>query len=382
MMKKFIKKLVVRNRVESLPIELKGTRPSKGNVLLSYGTTIYKRMQEGKGFIDWHSTSWQNYQISKAFLERGYDVDVIDYHNPNFVSKRDYAVFIDVMTNMERLSKKINPDCIKVYFPAFSHWIFNNAAEYDRLAKIRDRRSVALTPRVLLQPNDSLEMSDLVLQRGNSYTRESFAFADKPEMLISSSSTVTMDWPSQKNFGDARKSFIWLGSRGAAHKGLDLVLEAFKGLAEYKLIICGNVTKEKDFCEAYFEELFNTDNIEIKGWVNTSSIEFHEIANTCVALVFPSCAELSSGSVIACMHAGLIPIISASVGVDTGDFGYVLKESSIEEIKSMVCAVAESSDRALRERSHVTWEFARKKYTKESYLSTLERAIDSILGTT
>ena len=31
------------------------------------------------------------------------------------------------------------------------------------------------------------------------------------------------------------------------HKGLDLVLEAFAGMPEYHLTVCGPVAKEKDF---------------------------------------------------------------------------------------------------------------------------------------
>lgn len=364
----------------SIPIKLKGSGAFKGTILLSYGTEIYKRIQQGKGFIDWHSTSWENYYLSKAFLDRGYDVDVIDYQNPNFTPKKDYTVFIDVMTNLETLSKRVNSDCIKIFFPAFSHWIFNNSEEYARLARIRDRRSAGLIPRALIPPGFSLEAADFVLQRGNAYNQESFAFAKKTMLPISSSSTLKMEWNNRKDFAKARNNFLWLGSRGAAHKGLDLVLEAFRELPDFKLTVCGSVEKEKDFCSAFFDELYNTPNIEVKGWVGTSSNEFAEIANESIALVFPSCSELSAGTAITCMHAGLIPIISEPVGVDTEDFGYILKKSSIEEIKSTIITVATKSESELGEASRATWEFARRRYTKEAYLNSLENAMESILG--
>jgi hypothetical protein len=121
-----------------------------------------------------------------SFVEdRGYDVDVIDYQNPNFTPKKDYAVFIDVMTNLEILSKRVNSDCIKIFFPAFSHWIFNNAEEYARLSQIRDRRSVSLMPRALIPLGFSLEAADFVLQRGNAYNQAPFAFGGKPILPIS-----------------------------------------------------------------------------------------------------------------------------------------------------------------------------------------------------
>ena len=35
------------------------------------------------------------------------------------------------------------------------------------------------------------------------------------------------------------------------HKGLDLVLEAFVAMPEYHLTVCGKVSSEKDFEDAY-----------------------------------------------------------------------------------------------------------------------------------
>lgn len=51
--------------------------------------------------------------------------------------------------------------------------------------------------------------------------------------------------------GGERENFLWLGSRGAVLKGLDLVLEAFARMPD--LQVSGPVEDEADFAAAYGE---------------------------------------------------------------------------------------------------------------------------------
>ncbi len=43
-----------------------------------------------------------------------------------------------------------------------------------------------------------------------------------------------------------------------------------------------------------------------------------------------------AGSTIICMHVGLIPIVSYESSVDVDDFGIIIKDSSVEEIKAAI----------------------------------------------
>ena len=86
-----------------------------------------------------------------------------------------------------------------------------------------------------------------------------------------------------------------------------------------------SVALEKEFLREYERELYRTPNIHAVGWVNIGSQQFLDITQSCVAVVHASCAEGTVGSVITCMHAGLIPIVSYESGVDVHDFGTLLK---------------------------------------------------------
>ena len=153
------------------------------------------------------------------------------------------------------------------------------------------------------------------------------------------------------------------------HKGLDRVLEAFAAMPHLSLLICGPVEKELDFVKAYRKELYETENIRLVGWIDVSSQEFADLASSCVAMLHPSCSEGGATSVVACMHAGLIPIASVESEVDISpEFGVILKESSIQEIRAAVQSIAHFSPLALRAMAQNAWQRAREEHSPDIFI--------------
>jgi glycosyltransferase involved in cell wall biosynthesis len=159
------------------------------------------------------------------------------------------------------------------------------------------------------------------------------------------------------------------------------VLEAFAGMPEYELTVCGPVKQEKRLETAYAQELYRTRNLHTIGWVKLDSPEFVAIANRCIAAVYASCSEGGGGSIITCMHAGLIPIVTheASVDVDPS-FGWKLQDASIEEIRNAVRAMASMPAADLRAMSRRAWEFARANHTRENFAAQYRNVIRQILA--
>jgi len=152
------------------------------------------------------------------------------------------------------------------------------------------------------------------------------------------------------------------------HKGLDLVLEAFVQMPKYHLTVCGPVTKEKDFEQAYCQELYHTANIDTYGWIDIGSPAFIDLANSCLGMVYPSCSEGSAGAVLTCLQAGLIPIVSYESGVEVSDdFGVILHNCSIEEIKETVQRLSSLSAQELEQMARNAWEFARANHTMKKF---------------
>ncbi len=354
-------------------IKLTLSKKSIGNVLISYTTLPFLNPKS----INGHTNRWECMEIARIFLKHNYSVDVIDHTNKSFIPKKKYKYCIDVQDNLERLSPFLGKDCIKIFHITTAHWLFQNTAEYKRLLDIKERRGFILTPQRTLKPSFNIEYANIASILGNDFTEGTYKYAKKEIHKIPISTTHAFPSPEKKNFDLARKNFIWLGGVGMAHKGLDLVLEAFSEMPEYNLTIFGK--KDADFEEVYKKELYETPNIQYEGHIDIGSQKFKDVIENSIATVFSSCSEGQSGSVITCMHAGLIPIISYQSGVNVNNFGIIFKENTVDEIKKQVRYLTSLSNEELKNRAIKTWEYANKNHTREKFSQEYEKFILKII---
>lgn len=351
-----------------------------GNVLLSYILDPFL-VPDGKPASNAHTHDWESLQMARTFIDLGYTVDAINYLNQGFVPEKDYAVVIDVRRNLERWAPLLPSSCIKVFHIDTAHLLYNNAAENRRLLDLQARRGVTLQPRRWQMPNRGIERADCATILGNDFTIGTFRYARKPIYRLPISVTTLYPWPEAKDFDASRRGYLWFGSGGMVHKGLDLVLEAFASMPDYHLTVCGPIQEEEDFVAAYHKELFETANIHTVGWIDVESREFVEICNRCVGLVYPSCSEGGGGSAIHCMHAGLIPIVSVETSVDIrSEYGVVLKESSVEEIRNSVEQLSSLSRSEVERMARDAWEFVRKNHTRERFAEQYRKFVEQILN--
>lgn len=190
---------------------------------------------------------------------------------------------------------------------------------------------------------------------------------------------IILDWLT-RDWEQCQKTFLWFSSSGLVHKGLDLALEAFKEMPEYRLLVCAPVDQEKSFVRNYYRELYETSNIQTIGWVDIESKKFIDIVSCCGAVLHLSCSEGGAPSVKICMHAGLVPIVSYESGIDVHDYGYLLKDCSIENIKGVVREIADLPPKKLENMARNAWEYARQHYTRENFSKEYSKVIFEILS--
>ncbi|MEH2193264.1 MAG: glycosyltransferase [Nostoc sp.] len=359
-------------------VSLKPKQPSKGNVLLSYRIEPFL-LKPDQAMPNDHTWYWEVWQIAQTFLELGYNVDVIQFHNDKFVPQKDYAFFIDIRHRMEALAPKLNKDCIKIFHVDIANMVFRNAAECNRLLEVQQRKGVTLKPQRFEVPNLGIEYADCAIVLGNDFTTDTFKYANKPMYRIPISSPVVYPYPDKKDFEAVRKRFLWFGGSALVLKGLDLVLDAFAQMPEYHLTICGPVSNDKEFEQAFYKELYETPNIHTYGWIDVTSPEFIEVTNNCLGLVYPSVSEGQSGAVISCLQAGLIPILSYESGVDVHDFGVIFDNLSLEEIKAKIISISNLPEEDLKFMSRQAWEYARANHTKEKFAQVYRNVVEQII---
>jgi glycosyltransferase involved in cell wall biosynthesis len=364
---------------EGKVITLKPENISKGNVLLSYIIEPFLLKDEAL-VSNTHTHDWESLLIAKTFVSFGYSVDVIDYRDKTFVPKKEYAFFVSARTNLQRISELLSEDCLKIVHLDTSHWLFNNTAVYSRSLALQKRRGITLRSleMKLVEFNWAIEYCDFATILGNDHTISTYAYADKRIIPFSVPAITVYPLPEEKDYDAYRKHFLWFGSEGFIHKGLDLVLEVFANMPDYHLTVCGPIVGEKDFESVYYNELYSTPNIHTVGWVDISSPEFLKITDSCIGLIYPSCAEGQSGAVATCLQAGLIPIVSRESGFDVPDFGVILRECSHDEIKNSIQTLSGLSSKELRLMARNTWEYARLNHTRETYARNYEKFVGKI----
>lgn len=361
-------------------VRLQPNTQPRGRVLLAHVIEPFL-VKPGSPIPTTHTHFGEAIAKVQTLLDLGFEVDIISYRNRVFQPKLRYDMLISSRSRFERLSGLVGPDCIKIIDLDVAHWLFNNAAATKRLLDLQSRRKRTLNSYRRLEEVWGVENADYVVMKGSQFTYDTYRYAEKPTFQMPNPAIKMYPWPENKDFLACRSTFLWLGSRGAVHKGLDLVLEAFAAMPACRLIVFGPVADDKRFAELYRAELFHTPNIELRGWIDVASTAFEDAARGCIGLIYPSASEGCAGSVITCMHAGLLPIVSYESGVEFPDgCGAILKTNTIEEIQEQVRVITAAPVDELRLMSRRTWEFARSRHTPSEYQKCFRSAIDSILN--
>src|SRR6185369_12031385 len=97
-------------------------------------------------------------------------------------------------------------------------------------------------------------------------------------------------------------------------------------------------------------------------------------------VIHPSCSEGQPGSVVHCMHSGLIPLVTREAGIDTGDFGVTFADDSLDEIEQVILDVSRRPSEWLRQRSEATRRSASEDYSEDAFARRWRSIVSEILA--
>lgn len=361
-------------------VSLEAAGKPKGNVLISYDNQGLICKIRGEPIPTTHPQFFKTIVMAQTFVDLGYDVDVIHCENQKFIPWKSYDVIVDTRFNMQRLQSYLPPNCIKILHCDTAQTVYQNAAEMGRILAFQDRKGVTVPPNRLETPHLGVEHADCLTTCGNEFTMKTYAYAGKPIFRLPMVVQKMWPWPENKHFEASRTRFLWFGSRGMVHKGLDVVLEAFMRMPQYQLIIVGPVLDEPEFMDVYRKELFHSPNIKCIGWLDNFSDEFRLLLEQVVAHIFPSCSEAGAAAVLETMAAGVIPMVTYEASIDVENFGVLLDDASVETIMRHVRQVASMSGTELSRRAKAAWEFTHSNNTPDKFEKSYRTTIEMILA--
>jgi glycosyltransferase involved in cell wall biosynthesis len=317
--------------------------------------------------------------IVRALNELGYMVDVVEWSDTKFTPKRKYDLFLGHGgTNFVSLAGQLPADIAKIYFSSGTYWKHFNDAEEARFAALVQRRGVRLAyDRWIHESEENANRTaDGIICLGNEVARETYASFPVVRNVNNAAYPEPRNELAKKNFGAARRNFLFFSGGGNVHKGLDLLLEAFSRVNAH-LWICQHIVPE--FWALYRKELEEQPNIHTVGTVPMRSPEYYALADRCAYVIHPSCAEGCVGSVVECMHQGLVPVVSRESTVETGDYGITLKNCSIEEIARTVEELSQKPAEWCAEKSRATRAAAEQNFSEVAFLKNIRGAFESAL---
>ena len=317
--------------------------------------------------------------IVRVLSEMGYKVDVIEYTDLEYRPDVHYDLFVCPRgVNWEYLSRNVIGDAVRVFFACTLYWKDHNRAEQARFEDLAVRRGVRLPPDRLLSSDEfALHDADGIICLGNEDAVKTFS--DFPLVLpinngVYPDPAVDLE---HKDFTESRKRFLFYGSVGSVHKGMDLLLEAFLDLDE-ELYWVGQI--EPHLLDVYKKELEARPNIHLVGWITLRSKQFYKLMRDCSCVILPSSAEGQVGGVVECMNQGLIPIVSRACVLDVDDAGIVLESCAIDDIRKTVKMVADQPASWHKRRAAKARELACTRHSAGSFAGTLRGHLEAVLA--
>ncbi len=385
-LKSFLKRILVYIKRRIVLRNIFKTSYTK-NVLLSYivlpFTGVYKYSPVK------HTNLYEAQYWAKALRTLKYNVDVINYDSARHIKLDKYDLicgFGDVFQH--RFESWQLHDIKTVYYGTGMHVCHQNHASLSRVKEVYLKTGFWLAESARFVEKTWSHQTTLVdgmIVLGNQLLVESYRrFYDGPIHLIPALFLNAQDaeyvWREREtNPKNTGKSFLWFGSSGLIHKGLDLLLEAFEQRHDVKLHVCGPLA-EKGFLNTYRRHLHEVDNICVHGFVDVRSKQFSDILSVCDFVIFPSCSEGGASSVLTAIGNGaLIPLVSRESTIS------VPHQISIETLT--LDGVNQAINRALAigDEEIIEWQWNNFRYvienhSQERYLQELTSALQKIVS--
>jgi hypothetical protein len=331
-----------------------------------------------------HTNNAEIVKILDILNRLGYIVDLVDRNAKwdevePMLSKQYDIYFANAAGNSAPLHQKINERIsakVRIFFAAGPEPVISNFLVESRNRNF-DSRSGLVSERRRLVKGDGFEKRfskiDAIFCVGNSFSENTYSRYGLPTFRINPSTSPLIKFDNHAATKKCPNHFLYFGGNGLLCKGLDLVLEAFDGLENVQLDICGPVN-ELDFWGHYRTLLERNPNIKFHGFIRVGGKKFSEITSTAAFQIYPAAAEGCATSVVTCMRRGVIPVTTFESGIECNGYGVKIRDISVSAIRSLILDLKNMSNEEMRRRVIGTY-LASMKYTSEGFANSFEAAL-------
>jgi hypothetical protein len=352
----------------------------KKHMLISYLTEPFQKKINLK-----HTNKTECYSAAEIFNKLGYTVDVIDFSSDVKIDYNKYEVIYGFGRVFENSFYSSDANIKRIFYGTGCSTHYSNYKGVKRVEKFNKKYNVNVFTSGRFTNFLPLQhySSDVIITLGNDFSANTYKIKDANLIIHSLDLFYFNDADrniKQKDFSSAKKHFLWFGSMGLIHKGLDLCIEYFKKNPDLTLHICGVNSHEQEFFNVFKDELGNKiSNIINYGFIDIKGDEFKNIIKKCAFTIYPTISEGGSPALLNVMVNGLIPITTEACSLDLKGLGFIIKDLTVKSIDEQVKKALKLSNKEIENLSRKVKNNTKKRYTLKRYKENLEKIIKKSL---
>ncbi len=332
-----------------------------------------------------HTAFAESVEIASAFKSLCYNVDVINYNDDEITLEeidveKYFAVFGQGYA-MDKIFSHPKINQIKtIIYATGCHTFYLNTNAFVRLKQNYQSTHKYLVDSMIfnryLFPLQ-ISISDYMFVWGNEFTKSTYVpyYIHNPENIICISAffhkTINIDLE-KKDFKKSSTSFLFFGSSGLIHRGLDLLIDYFSQHLDLTLHVCGSIFQENAFYETYKPKLDASKNIIVHGFVDITTPIFQNILEQTNFYIYPSASEGTSASALTVIgNGGLVPILTKQCSLDVQDFGIIIEEINLEGIDKAVKKALSFSEEEVITKSKRAYQYINSHHSVDNFRTDL-----------
>lgn len=322
-----------------------------------------------------HTNNLESVQIINVFKEMGYIIDVVHCNaieSLKFFTCEKYDIIFGFGEVFYEISK-LNSNAKKIMYVTENHpeLSLKNELERNQYFYERTRKKISLRRSGIFYKEEHFKNIDCAIIMGEI---EPFKRYGIPIYNIFPTGLLNKNYIFRfRDLEESRKNFLWLGSNGAVHKGLDLLVEVFKKNPEITLHICGFNSEEKYLKIPKLKNIINYGRIDIQG------DNFLDLVEKCSYIILPSCSEGFSTSIATGMLHSMIPIVCKDTGFNRLNNNVILLEDfKVDYLEKEVLNLSKKNINNLKKIHEEVYKHARKSFTIKDFTENFEKIIKEI----
>jgi len=337
-----------------------------------------------------HHIQYLEARMIAAELDKfGYSVDVIEHDYPKRMDYENYDVLIGMGLHVRKcFERRTSPTPRVILYSPGVHNHEQNIRTLRRIRDFHDRHGIWLLESGRFAGEDWTSLAilaDGVIVLGDDAAATTYqARTDRPVYSLPGffyqhhdARTIIQN----RKIEEARCHYLWFGSHGLIHKGLDLAVEATLRIPGCHLHVCGPLQHEKEFVHYFRKKPEANERIHWHGFLSLGDRDLTQIFAQCAFVLNPSCSEGGSPAAwTAIGNGGLIPIATRQSAMEIDRVGITIDELTVESVEMAMRTAHALSENEIRVRALQSIEYAEMNHSPTSYANELSNALRDVLA--